>query len=102
MRSFVRWMPFLISLIVTPVALVLGMMSAGLGHGDYFLAKWLFPYTMLSTVLFGSITIPFLLLGIAQFPIYGFLVSREKKPFETMMLLGLIHLVPVAVASLLV
>ena len=102
MRSFGKWTPFLISLVMTPAALILAVMSAGAGHGDYFVAKLLFPYTMLSTFVFDSITIPFLLLAIAQFPIYGFLLSIEKKPFATMMLLGLIHLVCVAAALLFV
>ena len=31
----------------------------------------LFPFTMLSTVIFGSITIPFVLLAIIQLPLYG-------------------------------
>ena len=65
------WAPVIVSLVVTPVALLLGIASAGAGHGDYFWAKILFPYTMLSTFLFQSITAPFILLAIAQFPLYG-------------------------------
>jgi hypothetical protein len=59
------------SLIVTPIALLLGVGSAGAGHGDYRLAMILFPYTLLSTSVFGSITPPFIILAIIQFPIYG-------------------------------
>ena len=65
------WWPVVVSLVVTPVALLLGIGSAGGGHGDYFWAKMLFPYTILSAFLFGSITVPFVLLAIAQFPLYG-------------------------------
>ena len=62
----------LASLIVTPIALILGVGSAGAGHGNYRLAMILFPYTLLSTSVFDSITPPFIILAIIQFPIYGF------------------------------
>ena len=69
------WLPFVLSLIATPLCLFLAMASAGAGHGDYFWAKLIYPYTMLSTLLFNSITIPFSLLAILQVPIYGVLLS---------------------------
>ncbi|MDQ3817399.1 MAG: hypothetical protein M3362_06880 [Acidobacteriota bacterium] len=49
------------------------------GHGDYFLAKLLFPFTMLSTIPFGSITVPFILLAVAQFPAYGVVLGRANE-----------------------
>ena len=71
MRRPKSWAPVIVALILTPVALLLGVGSGGGGHGDYFWAKVLFPYTMLSTFLLGSITTPFALLAVAQFPLYG-------------------------------
>src|SRR5687767_11296969 len=65
------WTPVVVSLVLTPVALLLGVGSGGGGHGDYFWAMILFPYTMLSALLFGAITPPFILLAITQFPLYG-------------------------------
>jgi hypothetical protein len=65
------WKPFIIFLAATPFCLLFAYASAGAGHGDYFFAKILFPFTMLSAVFFNSITMPFVLLAIAQFPIYG-------------------------------
>jgi len=67
--------PFVASLLATPFCLLLALASAGAGHGDYFWAKIIYPYTMLSTLLFNSITIPFSLLAIVQVPIYGVLLS---------------------------
>lgn len=69
------WMTFVLSLVATPFCLLLALASAGAGHGDYFWAKIIYPYTMLSTLLFNSITIPFILLAIVQVPIYGVLLS---------------------------
>ena len=63
--------PVLTSLVATPICLLLAISSAAAGHGSYFLAKLLFPFTMLSTIVFGSIAVPFILLAIIQFPFYG-------------------------------
>ena len=60
MRRRKFWVPMIASLIVTPVALLMGIGSAGAGHGDYLLAIILFPYTLLSTLVFDSITPPFI------------------------------------------
>lgn len=74
------------SLIVTPIALLLGVGSAGAGHGDYRLAMILFPYTLLSTSVFDSITPPFIILAIIQFPIYGVALgyANEKRRLLSM------------------
>lgn len=64
-------MPVICSLIVTPIALLLGVASAGAGHGNYFAAMLLFPYTMLLAAAFDYIYLPFVLLAILQFPAYG-------------------------------
>lgn len=60
---------------LTVPACLIAFASSGAGHGDYFLFKLVFPITMLSTRLFGSITAPFILIGLAQFPLYGYLVG---------------------------
>ena len=82
------------SLIVTPIALLLGVGSAGAGHGDYHLAMILFPYTLLSTALFDSITPPFVILAVIQFPLYGFVLgyANEKgRLVSTAILLCVVH-----------
>jgi len=67
------------SLVVTPIALLLGVGSAGAGHGDYRLAMILFPYTLLSAVIFDSITTPFIILAIIQFPLYGIALGHANE-----------------------
>ncbi|HVE57228.1 MAG TPA: hypothetical protein VNB22_10400 [Pyrinomonadaceae bacterium] len=86
--------PIVFSIIAAPLALLLGIYSAGAGHGNYFFAKILFPYTMLSTFFFQSITVPFILLAIAQFPLYGlvFALGSEKgKLLNSIVLLSIFH-----------
>jgi multidrug efflux pump subunit AcrB len=54
-------------------------MSGGGGHGDYLLAKLLFPWTMLSTVFFRSITTPFIVLAVIQYPAYGVVLGFANR-----------------------
>ena len=70
--------PILASLVATPPLLFVAVFYTRAGHGSYFLAKILFPFTMLSTVLFGSIVAPFVVLAILQFPLYGILLGRAN------------------------
>ena len=98
------WAPIIASLILTPIALLLGIGSGGGGHGDYFWAKLLFPYTMLSAFLFGSITVPFILLAVAQFPLYGVGLGYARgggRFFRLAFILLLVHAAAVAVVFLL-
>jgi hypothetical protein len=94
MRSRKFWVPVIALLVVTPIALLLGVGSAGAGHGDYRLAMILFPYTLLSTTIFNSITTPFIIIAIIQFPFYGLAVgyANEKGRLVSMsILLCVVH-----------
>ena len=87
------------SLIVMPIALLLGVGSAGAGHGDYRLAMILFPYTLLSTSVFDSITPPFIILAIIQFPIYGVALgyaNEKRRLLSISIVLCVVHGIAVA------
>jgi hypothetical protein len=73
------WKPVVLSLIATPISLFVGIASGGAGHGNYLAAKVLFPFTMLSIRAFGSITAPFVILAIIQFPLYGVIVGSANR-----------------------
>src|SRR5687767_16026944 len=68
------WIPFAVFFGLTPIMLFLGLMSSGLGHGDYFLAKILFPYTLLSTAAFDRIEPPVMCLTIIRYPDSGVVI----------------------------
>lgn len=79
MREPEFWKPVIASLLATPVCLFLGLVSGGVGHGDYVLARILFPYTMLAALLFEEIAAPLILLAVVQFPLYGVILGTAAK-----------------------
>jgi hypothetical protein len=71
--------------LVTLPAALLAIASGGAGHGNYLFARVLFPYPMLLTRLTDdTVTLPLIVLGLAQFPLYGVVVglaaSRGRRP----------------------
>ncbi|HEV8592855.1 MAG TPA: hypothetical protein VGQ55_12190 [Pyrinomonadaceae bacterium] len=63
-------------LLISTVAMLLAFLSAGAGDGNYALARLLFPYSMLLTLITGDhITGPLLAGALAQFPSYGLILG---------------------------
>jgi hypothetical protein len=73
------WKPLIVLLVATPVFLFVGLASTGMGHGNYFFTKLLFPFTMLLAVLAGSIKPPLMWLALAQYPLYGVILGFANK-----------------------
>jgi hypothetical protein len=92
------------SFVATPILLLIPVISTGAGHGDYFWAKILFPYTMLSTLAFRSITTPFILLAILQFRLYGVALGWANQRHKIVLAgasISALHIVAAIVALLL-
>jgi hypothetical protein len=97
--------PVILSLVATPFLLFAGIASGGAGHGNYFLAKVFFPFTMLSTLIFGSIIGPFIALAVVQYPLYGLLLgaaNEKRKGAIYALALAIIHLSAMVACLLLV
>ncbi len=69
-----RWI-IAISLFAEFAACLVAVGLAGGGHGTYYAAKCLFPYTMIATGFLNVITPPLLILACVQFPVYGVVLS---------------------------
>ena len=76
-KSFRGLVTFL-SVLATPLLLFMVVLAAGGGHGTYGLAKALFPWTMMSTSVTKSITQPFIVVGIVQYPAYGIILDCAR------------------------
>ena len=93
MRSKGFWSPLTVSLVATPLCLLLGFASAGAGHGDYVLATILFPYSAFLIFFFGGWVAPFvsIAIAVAQFPLYGIILEvasgkRRLRPWAACLL----------------
>jgi hypothetical protein len=74
-----KYSPITSSILITPIALFLAMASAGAGHGDFVLARILFPIPMMLVgIPLVYLNLPLLgfLLAPLQFPFYGVIVKR--------------------------
>lgn len=80
------------ALVLLP-ALFAAFISAGAGHGDYMAARALFPYSMLLTLVEGSIGPVALAVGLAQFPVYGGVIAwcGEGKRMRAAGLVAALH-----------
>lgn len=82
-----------VGLILTPIALFFAVASAGAGHGDYVVARVLFPLTILSTYLTESIGAVGITIACIQFPLYGWLLGRAAhlKKKAPLVLIPILH-----------
>ena len=69
--------------LATVPAMLLAFISSGGGHGDYLWAMMLFPYSMISAVATDfahRISDLEIVVGFAQFPLYGLLLGLPLTP----------------------
>jgi hypothetical protein len=70
-----------LSSVVGVLCLLAAVFAAGAGHGTYLPAKILFPFAMLAGVFGRSISLPYVVLALLQFPLYGlFLGAVFRSP----------------------
>ncbi|RVD73653.1 MAG: hypothetical protein E5Y89_18470 [Mesorhizobium sp.] len=75
----------------------MALFSAGAGHGDYVLARLLYPMPMLATLLTNNtITSVSVVLAVAQFPAYGAFAAPGGR--TRWLSLGILHTVAIAAA----
>lgn len=63
-----------LSFIIELIALIIFIISTAGGHGTYFFTRILFPYLIISTAIFDTMTGPFILISLFQYPFYGLLL----------------------------
>ncbi len=86
-----------IGILLTPIPVILAILSGGMGHGHYVSARLFFPYTMLLTRVTGNtITLALIGLALVQLPLYGVLIASASSPASRAITVGslfAIHLV---------
>ena len=91
-RRQYKWMPLWVALPLTPLCLLIAMVSGGVGHGDYTPAVLLFPYAALFFALIDRLAgyqyfaVSFVIgtfLGVLQIPAYGYVISIYRWKGKT-------------------
>ena len=95
-----RW-TIRLSLLTIPL-LCIAVFFAGGGHGTYIPAMGLFPLGLLSTLFFDRITMPFVVMAIVQYPVYGFIIDKAIVTNKDKIILPLLLLVHILLAVLII
>jgi hypothetical protein len=69
-----------------------GFYSGG-GHGYYEPAILLFPAGLISILIFNEIAMPFIILAIIQYPVYGLMMDRSFNKRKTQLFILAFHFV---------
>ena len=80
----------IVIVLITFLILAFVVLSMGGGHGFYWPAKIIYPYSMIISVLNNQIGILAIILTVIQIPIYGIVISKKSK--WTYIILG-IHII---------
>lgn len=78
--------------------LLAAFLVSGAGHGTFALAKMAFPYTMLGTYKNEPIRLPFIVVALLQYPLYGYVWARCGRHQSVLAALVGSHLLAVILA----
>ena len=78
--------------ILTPFLLIGVFLLMGGGHGYYAPGIFLFPTGLISFSIFNRLEVPFIILGILQFPLYGLLIDRAGNKAKTALIILAFHI----------
>lgn len=80
-------------------AIFAAILSGGTGHGDYIAARILFPFSILLTLVEGSIGIAGITAAVLQFPLYGATLawSLARENYRALTVLAAVHFIAVLI-----
>ena len=67
-----------LGIFITPFLVVIGLASAGGGHGTYVAARIVFPFACLSMGTYVGASVIVSLLAFLQWPVHGLLIDRAS------------------------
>lgn len=95
-----KW-TILLSLLTVPLLLIAISFANG-GHGSYIPAMAFFPFGLLSIIFNSRITIPFVVLAIIQYLIYGFIIDKAILTNRSKTILTILILIHVILAVIII
>ncbi len=93
--------PILIGSAISFPLAYLSLLSAGSGHGDYIIARIIYPYAFLSVFYLNGSSLFNATLAIIQYPIYSILLwNRNIIGLSIIAIFGIAHFIGVIVSFL--
>ncbi|MBX2930730.1 MAG: hypothetical protein KF781_02145 [Chitinophagaceae bacterium] len=80
----------------------MAIFAMGAGHGTYIPAMGLFPFGMLGVLLQDKISLPFIIIAILQYPMYGFIVDKANSSRQLRLSLLIVLLTHILLATLII
>jgi hypothetical protein len=65
----------------------------GGGHGYFEPAICLFPCATISVIWQTTITLPYVIIGLIQYPLYGFIIDKTQKKKATSFIILALHII---------
>jgi len=87
--------------LITPILIIICIYLGGGGHGLYKPTMVLFPLATLNLAWQDQLSIPFMIVGIFQFIIYGFLIDNTKNKKLVIACILLLHIIMVFIILML-
>jgi hypothetical protein len=78
--------------ILTPFLLIGVIFLMGGGHGFYAPGILLFPTGLISFSIYHELQIPFIILAIIQYPVYGLIIDKSINKPKSILFILLFHL----------
>jgi len=69
--------------LLTPLLLFVAVLLMGSGHGWFEPAMFLFPLGTINTIWQNHLSLPFGVIALFQFPIYGFIIDKSRQHQKT-------------------
>jgi MFS family permease len=88
----VKRFPFLTAgIIFAPVAVAIGFISGGFGHGNYVAARLVLPWACTATGEYVGAAAIITVLALLQWPVYGLLIDRTKRKSFAVVSIVILH-----------
>jgi hypothetical protein len=80
-----------LGILITPICVVIGVISAGSGHGKYIAARLVLPFACGFLGDYFGAAVVISVLAFFQWPLYGFLIDKASRKLRTLVSILAIH-----------
>ena len=79
--------------LLTPLLLLISVFLMGGGHGYFEPAICLFPCATICVIWQTTLTLPYFISGLIQYPLYGFILDKTQKKKKASLVILVLHFI---------